>query len=129
MTISASQRGLAGTVIDGVCRDVPGIKANKYPIFTKGCYMVTGKDRVECDQVNAPVSISGVQVKPGDIVLGDDSGVLVVPADKAAEVYRVAKDAGKGRTDRARELRKGVSLRQARAAVGYHNLQTHAVSK
>lgn len=124
MTINASQRGISGTVIDGVCRDVPGIRKLRYPIFTKGCYMVTGKDRVQCDAVNVPVAISGVQVKAGDVVLGDDSGALVIPAEKADEVYRVAEEIARKEEIIEQEVRKGVSLREARAKMGYHALQT-----
>lgn len=74
MSVSASKRKIGGTVIDGVCRDVPVIKRTNYRIFTKGCYMVTGKDRVEVDAINVPVSVSGIQVKPGDIILGTTPG-------------------------------------------------------
>jgi len=126
MTINASQRGIAGTVIDGVCRDVPGIRKLRYPIFTKGCYMVTGKDRVQCDGVGIPVSISGIQVKPGDIVLGDDSGALVVPAEKAEEVYRVAQEVARKEAIIEDDVQKGVPLREARAKLGYHALQTRS---
>jgi 4-hydroxy-4-methyl-2-oxoglutarate aldolase len=124
MTITASQRAVAGTVIDGVCRDVPGVKKYGYPLFTKGCYMVTGKDRVECDGVNVPVAVSGVRVNPGDVVLGDDSGALVIPAKRAEEVYRVAKDIAERESLIEKELHSGASLREARAKVGYHKLQT-----
>jgi regulator of RNase E activity RraA len=124
MTINASMRGIAGTVIDGVCRDVPGIRELRYPIFTRGCYMVTGKDRVQCDGVNVPVAISGVQVKPDDILIGDDTGALVIPAEKAEEVYRVAEEIAKKEEVIEREVRKGVSLREARGKMGYHQLQT-----
>jgi regulator of RNase E activity RraA len=124
MTIDASQRGIAGTVIDGVCRDVPGIRKLRYTIFTKGSYMVTGKDRVQCDGVNIPVAISGVQVKPGDVLLGDDSGALVIPVERAEEVYRVAEEIANKEEIIEQEVRKGVSLREARARIGYHALQT-----
>lgn len=125
MTTSASRRGVAGTVIDGVCRDVPGIRKYRYPIFTRGCYMVTGKDRVQCDRVNVPVSIAGVCVTPGDLVMGDDSGAIVIPATQAAQVYEVAKTIAEREAIIERELHQGASLRDARASVHYHNLQTH----
>ncbi len=70
MALYATQKKIAGTVIDGVCRDVPAIKKLKYPIFTKACYMVTGKDKVFVDSVNIPVAVSGVQVCPGDLIMG-----------------------------------------------------------
>lgn len=124
MTYVASQKGIEGTIIDGVCRDIPGIKENSYPIFTKSTYMVTGKDRVTVDYVNLPVAISGVQVCPGDIILADDTGVVCVPdavAEKAAEIAE-----GIEQTEQAilAEVRNGSSLKDARAKLGYHHLQT-----
>jgi regulator of RNase E activity RraA len=124
MTITASRRAVAATVIDGVCRDVPGVKKYAYPIFTRGCYMVTGKDRVECDGVNVPVAVSGVRVNPGDIVMGDDSGALVIPKERAEEVYRVARDIADRESLIEKELHAGASLREARNKVNYHKLQT-----
>lgn len=52
--------------------------------------MVKGIDRVEVDSVNVPVSVSGVQVKPGDIILGDDSGIIVIPREVEEQVYDIA---------------------------------------
>lgn len=127
MTIDASQRGIAGTVIDGVCRDVPGIRKCNYPIYTKDYYMVTGKDRVQCDAIGVPVAVSGVQVKPGDIVLGDDTGVLVIPKERAEDVLRVAQDIADKEQRIEAEIRKGMSLREARAKANYHSLQTRRV--
>jgi regulator of RNase E activity RraA len=124
MTIAAQRAGIAGTVIDGVCRDVPAIRKCQYPIFTKSCYMVTGKDRVYVDHVGEPVSISGVQVKPGDILLGDDSGVINVPAERAAEVLAVAQDIAEKEQRIEQAIRSGATLKEARAQAGYHSLQT-----
>jgi len=125
MSITATKNGISGTVIDGVCRDVPVIKKLGYSIFTKGMYMMTGKDRVEVDAVNIPVAVSGVQVKPGDIVLGDDSGVVVIPHEKAEDVLAIAKEIEQKENRIAKEIEKGKTLKEARALVGYHNLQTH----
>ncbi|MGA3012317.1 MAG: RraA family protein [Terracidiphilus sp.] len=126
MTISSTRRGIAGTVIDGVCRDVPGIRKYRYPVFTRGCYMVTGKDRVQCDRTNVPVAVSGVYVSPGDLMMGDDSGALVIPAEKAEQVYETAKAIAEREAVIEQELHRGASLRDARAAVNYHQLQTRA---
>ena len=77
MTFVATTKGIAGTVIDGVCRDIPGIKENNYAIFSKSTYMVTGKDRVTVDYVNRPVAISGVQVCPNDMMPGSKQAFYV----------------------------------------------------
>ncbi len=90
MTVYAGKLGIAGTVIDGVCRDMPRILESKYPIFTRGHIPVTGKDRVELDAVNVPVAVSEVLVRPNDILACDETGVVVIPHDRAAEVLQAA---------------------------------------
>jgi 4-hydroxy-4-methyl-2-oxoglutarate aldolase len=124
MTVYAQKRGIAGTVIDGVCRDLPRILEEKYPIFTRGRLMATGKDRVEVDGVNVPVSISDIQVRPGDIVACDDTGVVIVPFRKAEEILRIATEIDEAEQKILELLEKGMTLREARKQTGYHKLQT-----
>lgn len=124
MSTYAAMKGVAGTVIDGVCRDVKLIHEIGYPIYTKGTYMVTGKDRVGVDAVNIPVSVSGVQVRPGDLVLCDDNGAIVIPAERAEEVLQVAREIEEKESKIMRALKDGSTLKDARARNGYHTLQT-----
>ena len=124
MAATAQLKGIAGTVIDGVCRDVPAIIGMGYPIFTKGAYMVTGKDRVYVDAVEVPVAVSGVQVKPGDIIMADDSGAICVPFEKAIQVLEIAESIAKIETGIVELVRSGLPLKEARQRTGYHNLQT-----
>lgn len=124
MTVYAQKRKIAGTVIDGVCRDLPRIIESKYPIFTRGRLMVTGKDRVEVDGINVPVSVSDVLIKPGDIVACDDTGVVVVPFDKAEEVLKIALEIDEVEQKILEMLDKGMTLKEARKQMGYHKLQT-----
>lgn len=124
MTFTAKTKGIEGTVIDGVCRDVNGIEQLGYGIYTKSVYMVTGKERVTVDQVNAPVAISGVQVVPGDLILGDDSGVVVIPYEKAEEVLKLAKNIESVEQEIIADVKNGSSLKEARAKHGYHHLQS-----
>lgn len=124
MTFTAKTKGIEGTVIDGVCRDVNGIEQLGYGIYTKSVYMVTGKERVTVDQVNVPVAISGVQVVPGDLILGDDSGVVVIPYEKAEEVLKLAKHIESVEQEIIADVKNGSSLKEARAKHGYHHLQS-----
>ena len=124
MTTLAHHKGVAGTVIDGVCRDVPKIRDLSYPIFTRDYYMMTGKDRVEVDGINVPVTISQRQVRPGDIVMGDDSGVVVIPASRAQEVLNIAREIEHTEQEILKRIAQGQSLRQAREELNYHALQT-----
>ena len=124
MTYTSKSKGIEGTVIDGVCRDVNGIKEVDYSIFTKGRYMVTGKERVQVDAVNVPVAVSGVQVRPGDIILGDDSGVLCIPKEVAEKVLELAKHIEEVEQKIIAEVTKGSTLKAAREKLGYHHLQS-----
>ncbi len=124
MTYCAKKKGIEGTVIDGVCRDLPAVKRYEYPIFSKGYYMVTGKDRVEVDGVNIPVSVSGVQVRPGDIILGDDTGVVAIPVDCIDQVLEIAENIENTEMQILKELDAGLTLKEARAKLNYHHLQT-----
>ena len=124
MTTLAHHKGIAGTVIDGVCRDVPKIRELGYPIFTRDYYMMTGKDRIEIEAVNVPVTVSQRQVRPGDIVVADDSGVVIVPASKAEEVLKIALEIEHAEQEILKRIAQGKTLREARAELQYHALQT-----
>jgi regulator of RNase E activity RraA len=124
MTFYAQKRGIAGTVIDGVCRDLPRILESRYPIYTRGRFMVTGKERVEVDGIAVTVSISDVQVEPGDIILCDDSGVVRVPLGKAETVLEAALEIDRAEQTILEMLGRGMSLREARKEMGYHRLQS-----
>lgn len=123
LTVVAKHKGIAGTVIDGVCRDVHRIIELKYPIYTKGRFMMTGKDRVQVDGVNVTVSLSDVQVKPGDIVVADDSGVVVVPLEKAEEVLAAAREIDDMEDKIEKEVLSGKTIAEARTRYKYHVLQ------
>jgi len=123
LTMTAKMKGISGTVIDGVCRDVPGILEEKYPVFSRGRFMMTGKDRAMVEATQVVVSVGTVQVKPGDIIVGDDSGVVVVPQEMAEKVIEAAKTIAEAEDLIVEAVRGGLSLREARAKFGYHGLQ------
>lgn len=123
LTLVALKRGVAGTVIDGVCRDVPRILESRYPLFSRGYFMRTGKDRVQVAGINVPVALGSVHVEPGDIILGDDSGVVVVPGNRAEEVLEVALKIAEAESRIEVLVAEGRTLREAREAMGYHKLQ------
>ena len=123
LTATAHQRGVAGTVIDGVCRDSDRSLELGYPIYCRGTWMRTGKDRVRVDGYDVAVSIGGVRVEPGDVLVGDADGVVAVPAGRAAEVLVAAAEIRDTEDQIRRAVEAGKSLTDARAAFGYHKLQ------
>lgn len=124
MTTIASQRKLGGTVIDGVCRDLDRALELDYPLFTRANWMRTGKDRVRIEGIEVPVTIGGVVVNPGDLLLGDINGVVAIPADRAEEVIETSEMIGEVEESIRLDILAGSSLRDARARAGYHQLQT-----
>ncbi|WP_296572757.1 RraA family protein [Phreatobacter sp.] len=86
----AARRGLAGFVIDGAVRDTDHIAASPLPVYARG---VThrGPYKDGPGELNGPVSIGGMPVMPGDIIIGDADGVLAIPQAEAAEVARLSR--------------------------------------
>ncbi|MGA5356100.1 RraA family protein [Streptomyces purpurascens] len=128
MTGLAAHRGIAGTVIDGVCRDVSASLAQGYPLFSRGRFMRTGKDRVRLVSVGEPVTVSGVEVRPGALVCADADGVVVVPAAEAGRVAEIAERIEQVEAGIVDAARRGSTLREARERFGYHSLQTRSRS-
>lgn len=124
LTWVAHSRGVAGTVIDGACRDVALSLELGYPIYSRTYSMRTGKDRVQVEGTNVPVNIGDARVHPGDLLRGDADGVVVIPRAHENEVLQIAGeiDAIEDRIRRA--VKKGKSLAEARREFGYHQLQT-----
>ena len=90
MLSHAIQVGVAGVVIDGAVRDLAWIRANTLPVYAAG---VThrGPYKDGPGEINVPVALDGMVIEPGDLVLGDDDGLLCVPFDAAAAVHDAAK--------------------------------------
>jgi regulator of RNase E activity RraA len=85
MAAMARQKGIAGVVTDGLVRDVAEIRASGLPVFAIGLTPV-GPTKEGAGQINLPISCGGVVVNPGDIVVGDEDGVVVVRRQDAVAV-------------------------------------------
>jgi 4-hydroxy-4-methyl-2-oxoglutarate aldolase len=128
LTLTAQSRGVAGTVINGVCRDTSDSREAGYPLFTRGRWMRTGKDRVQLVAVQVPVSVGGVRVRPGDLVVGDADGVVIVPAEREASVLDVANSIEAREEQIRKRVIAGSSLADARAEAGYFTLQSRSTT-
>ncbi|WP_194758296.1 RraA family protein [Priestia megaterium] len=124
MTGVAKHKGITGTVIDGVCRDTNRILELDYPVFSSSRYMRTGKDRVQVDSIGEAVSIANIRVRPGDIIVGDSDGVVVIPQEMEEQVLSVAIEIEGAEHQIRLATEKGMSLKEARSYYNYHNLQT-----
>jgi 4-hydroxy-4-methyl-2-oxoglutarate aldolase len=126
LTEIAHRRGLAGTVIDGICRDVALSLSLSYPVYSRDFWMRTGKDRVQIEASQVPVNIGNARVAPGDLLRGDSDGVLVIPRAHEENVLNAAEQI-QAAEDRIREaVRSGMRLDEARRQFKYHNLQSRS---
>ncbi|GAB7333754.1 hypothetical protein MBLNU13_g05282t1 [Cladosporium sp. NU13] len=123
LTQYAGLRGIAGTVIDGVCRDVNRALTDEYPLFTTGRWMRTGKDRVQVASTNEAISIGNARVNPRDIVVADANGVVVVPRHRAREVASLTANIEESESRIRNLIATGVTIAQAREKMQYHTLQ------
>lgn len=122
----ALERGIVGTVIDGYCRDADGIRELGYPVWARGAFMRSGKNRVRMTATQVPVLLGEgdetVRVDPGDIVCADGSGVVVVPRALADEVRADGERVVAMENRVLADVAAGVPLREARRRHGYNQV-------
>lgn len=124
LTEVAHRKGIAGTVIDGINRDVSLALELKYPIYSRDNWMRTGKDRVQVEATQIPVNIGNARVAPGDLIRGDADGVVVIPRNFEDKVLDSAEEIQRAEDAIRASVRAGMSLREAREKHRYHSLQT-----
>lgn len=86
----AKRRGIAGFVVDGVIRDLAEVREDRFPVFARGVIPIPGGKR-ELGMLNGTVRCGGVQVAPGDVVVADEEGIVVVPAAQRERVLEIAR--------------------------------------
>lgn len=108
MVAYAAARGVAGIVINGAVRDLAAIRAGTFPVFACG---VThrGPFKDGPGEIDTEISLSGMIVCPGDLIVGDDDGVISVPCADAAEVVRAARARNAAEEETLRAILTGTS--------------------
>lgn len=106
MATYAESLGVQGLVIDGAIRDVGAIRARDFPVYARG---VThrGPYKNGPGEINVPVAVGGMVVHPGDVVVGDDDGVLAIAPEDAAAVMEAAQRQGEKEAAVLRSITEG----------------------
>ena len=107
----ARRRGLAGVVIDGLCRDVSGLRRVGLPVFARGTTPASGGTASRA-AAGGPVRCGGVEVRQGDIVFGDDDGVLLAGAERIAAALDAAEAIGRAERAILERMAAGRSLHE-----------------
>jgi regulator of RNase E activity RraA len=124
LTWVANRRGVAGTVIDGACRDTHLARELSYPIYSRSYSMRTGKDRIQVEAMGGPVNIGDARVNQGDILRGDADGVVAIPQAHEDAILTNAEQIDAAESEIRRLVNEGNTLTEARAKLGYHKLQS-----
>jgi 4-hydroxy-4-methyl-2-oxoglutarate aldolase len=101
---------LAGCVVDGAIRDVEGIRADGVPVWSRGRTPTSGKHRVVAAEINGAVSIAGMAVRPGDVIVADGSGVCVIPIEYVEQVRDIALEAERAERKLNTAIGEGASI-------------------
>jgi 4-hydroxy-4-methyl-2-oxoglutarate aldolase len=107
MSLAATLKGVEGIIVDGACRDVDDSRELGLPVFARTAVPTTGRGRVVEVATQVPVTVAGVHVSPGDLIVADASGVVFVSGERAEEVLAVAADLTVKEARMASELRLG----------------------
>lgn len=110
MVAYAVKRGVAGIVINGAIRDAANIGAGDFPLFAAGISH-RGPYKDGPGEINVPIAIDGMVIEPGDLVIGDDDGLLCVPYDHVAEVYDLAAAKHAAEEKQMRQIAEGTNDR------------------
>ena len=106
MTTSAIARKIGGLAIDGCIRDSAEIASSGFPVFCRG-FCITGTVKNTLGHINHPIIFGGAIVNPGDIVLGDDDGMVIVDRSKCDEIYANALERVEKEVQKAELLKSG----------------------
>lgn len=122
LSLAAATKGIAGIVIDGACRDIDDSAAAAFPVYARGVVPITARGRVIQDSVNEEIQFAGVQVHPGDYVVADGSGTIIIPQARAEEVIAKGEEIAAREARMADAVRSGASIVTVMEQGGYEQM-------
>ncbi|WP_028991314.1 RraA family protein [Thermacetogenium phaeum] len=118
----AQMKGVSGVVIDGACRDVDDYVAIKFPVYARGSVVATARGRIMEEATNVLIQFGGVQVRPGDVVIADRSGVVIIPQERLDEVVEKAEELFEKEESMIAEIRAGRSMLEVDTKYNYEKM-------
>jgi 4-hydroxy-4-methyl-2-oxoglutarate aldolase len=124
LSLAAKTKGISGIVIDGACRDIDESRDLEFPVYARGALPMTARNRVMQESFNQEIQFAGVQVHPGDLVIADGSGVVVIPRSQEEEVVKEAEVVAATEARMADGIRQGMSVLEVLEKLGYEAMLT-----
>lgn len=118
----AKLKGISGVVIDGACRDVDDFVEIGFDVYARGSVVATARGRIMEESTNSMIQFGGVQVRPGDAVLADRSGVVFIPAEHLEAVLEKAEALWSKEEAMVADLRAGMSSLEVDQKYGYEKM-------
>jgi 4-hydroxy-4-methyl-2-oxoglutarate aldolase len=113
LATASRYRGARGLVADAYTRDTLALMEMRFPTFSAGIHCADSLGRIDVDAVGVPISCGGVEIGPGDLVLGDNDGVVIIPASLGAEVIGLAEEKVSGENLVRAKLAEGMPVSEA----------------
>lgn len=112
---AAKLKGIAGLIVDGGVRDREEMIEHAFPVFSRHMVPTTGRTRIRVDEIGGTVTLCGIKVATGDIIVADGTGIVCIPQDRADEVLKIAEALQSDDEQAVRELTNGLTFSQAMA--------------
>ncbi|OSN06933.1 S-adenosylmethionine--2-demethylmenaquinone methyltransferase [Lonsdalea iberica] len=103
-TLAAQIKGVAGVIVSGAVTDARALRVLGWPVFCRGVSAITTRAQGRGGEVNHPIVVSGVTVRPGDIALADDDGVFILSAERAAHWFLRVSEKSRADAERRKDL-------------------------
>lgn len=118
LTTACMYKNVGGVVMSACTRDMWKIKDLDFPVFGIGYHPADSKGRADIVAINCPIMIGGVKTKSGDLILGDEDGVVIIPSEVEAETIRLSREKISGENTVRDELANGMPITEAFAKYG-----------
>ena len=122
LALAAKTKGISGVVIDGACRDIDESRELGFPVYARGAVPMTARGRIMQQSYNQEIEFAGVQVHPGDLLIADGSGVVIIPRSREEDVVREAEAVAATEARMAEGIRQGMSVLEVLEKLGYEQM-------
>lgn len=112
-SLAAKEKGVGGLLVDGGVRDLEEMIDFGFPVFARHLVPTTGRTRLKVEAINQPVSVDGVVIEPGDLIIADGTGVVCLPNALASGLVSRAEEMQRDDEAAVREIRSGLSFSSA----------------
>jgi 4-hydroxy-4-methyl-2-oxoglutarate aldolase len=122
LSMGSKMKGISGVVVDGAARDIDACREFGFPVYARGTVPITARGRIMEESFNEVIRIGDVQVSPGDVILADINGVVIIPSGRLDEVLEAAESILDKELAMIAELKKGVPMLEVDQKFAYESM-------